>query len=50
MSLPQERLQVGSGKLRRLEQRKQPRERRAQLMGNRSREAGPQLVVLGSSH
>ena len=48
--LPQGGLQVGAGKLRRLEQRQQPRERRAQLVGDRGREAGAKLVVLGSRH
>ena len=50
VGLPQERLQVGAGQLSRLQQRHQPRERRAQLMGNSGREAGTQLVVLGARH
>ena len=48
VGLPQERLQVGAGQLGRLQQREQPRERSAQLMGNSSREAGAELVVLGA--
>ena len=48
--LAQERLQIGAGELGSLQQREQPRERRTQFVGDRRREAGTQLVVLGPGH
>ena len=48
--LPQDHLQVYPGELGRLEQRHQPRERRAQLVRDRRGEGGAQLLVLGARH
>ena len=43
---PNERLQVGAGKLGALEKREQPGERRAELVRNRGRERSSELLVL----
>ena len=47
---PQEALQVGAGQLGGLEQRLQPRERRAQLVRDRRGERGSQRFVVGVGH
>jgi len=46
----EQRLQVGAGKLGRLEQRLEPRERRAQLVGDRGGERRTEGFVVGVGH
>ena len=50
LRLAEQPLQVGAGQLGRLEQRLQPRERRAQLMRDRSREGSAERLVVGVGH
>ena len=50
VSLPQQALQIGAGQLGGLEQRLQPRERRAQLVRDRRGERSAQRFVVGVRH